>query len=355
MAELRTEQDFIDLFNRLFDQRFTPASLKVLIDSAYVSGNPKILRPGEAAVGTDLKKVLRPYGRPTASEAALAIPLGNDVVILGAIGDVPTSSSDIFGDGSDGAGNITGTTTLTRDTYYTTLTVSGTLNTGGWRVFVQGLCSLTGTGVIQNSGANGNAGGGGGAGGTAGWFNPGGAGGNGGNLGAGTAGGAVAAPAGGGAGGAGETTVSAGGAGGAVTAGQVHWKRSPFQAAYEAYQLSAVAGGTVTRVGGGGGGGGGGYDAGQAAGGGGGGGVVALYAHAITVASTAFIKANGGNGGAGGGGNGDGGGGGGGLVLLVYRTYTNSGTVQAAAGAAGGTGATAGSAGQVVQVPLNAA
>ncbi len=77
----------------------------------------------------------------------------------------------VYGSGSDG--NVTiaaGTTTLTRDMYYNDLTVTGTLKTAGYRVFVKG--TLSGAGTIDGSattvagsnGGNGTGAAGGGAG-----------------------------------------------------------------------------------------------------------------------------------------------------------------------------------------------
>jgi len=62
--------------------------------------------------------------------------------------------SMIWGDGSDGAVVISSNTTLTRDMYYSDLTVNSTftLNTGGYRIFVSG--TLTNNGTIANNGGN---------------------------------------------------------------------------------------------------------------------------------------------------------------------------------------------------------
>ncbi len=63
-------------------------------------------------------------------------------------GRPPTSTEDntYFGDGIDGVVAISaGTTTLARDMYYATLTMSGTgkLNTNGFRVFVSGTLDIS--------------------------------------------------------------------------------------------------------------------------------------------------------------------------------------------------------------------
>jgi len=60
-----------------------------------------------------------------------------------------------FGDGSDGDVTISSPTTLTSDKYYNNLTVNDILSTGGYRVFVKG--TLSGTGTIQNNGNNGTS------------------------------------------------------------------------------------------------------------------------------------------------------------------------------------------------------
>ena len=82
-------------------------------------------------------------------------------------GGAGTSASTIlqaiYGLGVDGDVTISaGTTTLTRDMYYNNLTVTGTLDTNGWRIFCK--TGVTGTGTIRsNGGAGGNAGNGTGA------------------------------------------------------------------------------------------------------------------------------------------------------------------------------------------------
>lgn len=56
-----------------------------------------------------------------------------------------TTDIAYFGDGSDGAATITTAVTLTRDMYYSNLTISGagSLNTFGWRVFVSGVLDIS--------------------------------------------------------------------------------------------------------------------------------------------------------------------------------------------------------------------
>lgn len=64
----------------------------------------------------------------------------------------------VFGDGSDGNVTIAGTVTLTRDMYYNNLEIpSGQiLDPAGYRVFVKG--TISGTGTIRRNGNTGNAG-----------------------------------------------------------------------------------------------------------------------------------------------------------------------------------------------------
>lgn len=76
----------------------------------------------------------------------------------------------LFGDGSDGNVTIAAPTTLARDMYYNNLVVNDVLTTNGYRIFVKGTISGTGTVKTPNgtAGSNGveNSGGAGGAGGT---------------------------------------------------------------------------------------------------------------------------------------------------------------------------------------------
>ncbi len=286
-----------------------------------------------------------------------------------------------FGDGSDGAGVADGSTalagaslaanvyTLTRDVYYTNLTVSTgvTIKPSGYRIFGTGILTLNGTATIQT---NGNAGGNGGNGGDAG-----GSGGTAGTAGtagaaladgylkgslAGVVGGAGAAPnnngsngnngsntlnsigssatnganaGGGGAASGGNAAGGTGGGGG--TAGTVTASNVRLIANWHLATLLDISstGATVkfdnsasSGSGGGGGAGGNRFGVGTANGGGGGGGggsgssggIMAIYFRSIIVGASASMTCNGGKGGNGGnGGNGNGtnpdfGGGGGG-------------------------------------------
>lgn len=242
--------------------------------------------------------------------------------------------AQLFGDGSDGDVTIAAPTSLTQDMYYDNLTVSSTLTTDGYRVFVRGTLTIDIGGSIINNGDNAAAGVGG-AGAPAGSLGAGAAGGN------ATANGSNRTNSRGGAGGDGG---GAGGTGGTVAANPAGIR----DAAVATTLFDAV--GAIT----GGAGGGGGVDAGQGGGGGGGGGVLMIAAKRIINAGT--IAADGGDGanaaGAPGGG---GGGGGGGLVVLVTRDITDSGVISAFGGAlgtgAGGDGL-AGADGEVAQVIL---
>jgi hypothetical protein len=293
----------------------------------------------------------------------------------------------VFGDGSDGDVTINSNTTLTRDMYYDTLTVSGSavLSPNGFRVFAKTAIVLADTASIKAVGGAGGAGAdvtssgslspttGGTAGTTtgAGSLPAGIAGRTGGNGGvitgtlpqAGTAGGATTRSLTGltgTAGGAGETygaiAGGAGGAAGAVTSSAVAGVRTLTNATL--FVDSGASSLSYGGSGGGGGGGGGGYNGGGGWNGGGGGGsggcggYLVICSPSISIAAGASISANGGAGGKGGnstsgGAGGGGAGGSGGVVILVYTVLANLGAITAAAGAAGakGTGTGTGGAG----------
>jgi parallel beta-helix repeat protein len=274
-------------------------------------------------------------------------------------------AANLFGDGSDGAVTLDGTTTfngwsalagsvytMSRDVFCTTLVVNSgvTLKTNGWRVF--GTVSIANAGTISSIGGSGSgatagaspystpncmfAGNAGGAGGT-------GAGAQGGNSGSGL----------------GTGTGSAGGAGTSGAGGTARAFRSAITSMFRnpstiLAAVTAFANATI-QVGGGYGGGSGagdGTNSGGAAGGGGG--VIALLAPVIT--NTGTISAAGGAGATPATGNcGGGAGGGGGLILPYTLTPWAAGTTSVAGGTQGsgvGTGAagTAGTAGTVLNV-----
>ena len=243
-----------------------------------------------------------------------------------------------YGYGTDGSVAISGTATLTRDMFYSNLTINAgaVLNTAGFRVFVRDTCTINNGGIIQNNGAaaSGSAAGagapaatlGGGGSGASGLVNSSVAGtnivdalgGNGGQGGSGGAGGMA-------------TPVTS------TNGGPDIVKTFP-----NAIQGRQLAGGAIRGGAGGGSGGGGGGAAGG--GGGGGGGVVMLAAHIIT-GSSGTVQAKGGNGGTGS--PGGGGGGGGGCVIIVTDLQPTGISFTAPGGSGGGNG-TAGAAGSVV-------
>lgn len=280
------------------------------------------------------------------------------------------------GDGSDGPLSINaGTTTLTKDTYYTTVAISGTaiLQTAGYRLFAS--VSIT---VDASSGAciknNGGAGGAGVPGnpstvGTAGAVATGNTlpagsvgkiGGAGGAV--GVAGDAVTVSAGvsGAAGGDGGRSPGggtgggdAGGAAGAATSSPVR-PRSLFNGANPFTWTSSTA---VSRVLGsaGSGSGAGGVQNPNGAGAGGGsgasGGWVYLETKLLSLTGAGCVQSHGGNGGAGAdtisgsGGGGGGAGGSGGVIVAVYLRKTGAGTMTATGGTGGAGGAGGGGTG----------
>lgn len=281
------------------------------------------------------------------------------------------TTSPIWGDGSDGAVTISAPTTLTRDMYYTTLTVNAgnTLTTAGFRVFAS--TSITINGTVTGAGGNGAAGAtgaAGGAGGAAGAATrgsmpsiPGKAGGAGSASGAGTAGTAgTAAVVGatgaiGSAGGAGGTagggnTGGAAGAAGAVTV--VHTIRDSITA----MALSLTETSIFANAGSGSGGGGGGSGGGSTGGGGGGSGAngftMLFVTPTLTWGGSSTLLGTGGNGANGGAGAGDPSGGGGGsaggsgsIAIFVYTSKTGSPNTTTLTGGTGGTGGAAGGTG----------
>lgn len=253
------------------------------------------------------------------------------------------------GSGVDGDVALSaGTTTLVRDMYYNSLTLTGTaiLNTGGFKIFCRNTVSLAGTSSIVNNGATGTAA----AAGTAG------------NPGAQTAGftlGTGQAGSAGGAAGADSATIAAqsgyggsggsGGAGGGNAAsgagGVVNYYPE------QTFNLWHFSGPGGFKSGGGGGqggmsgtqplfttGGGGG-------GGGAGAGVVFIVCRTFTNASSVGITAIGGNGGNGGtsngGGGGGGGAGGGGFIYILCIDLT-AGILSVAGGVSGTPGTSSG-------------
>lgn len=333
----------------------------------------------------------------------------NKIPVLNSSGKLATGFIDtssvvlgFFGDGTDGNATISSPTTLARDMFYNDLTITSTLDPAGYRIFVKGTLSGSGTILtaptngVAGTNASGNTAGSGGAGGTAlasgylpaslaGKVGGGGGGGattgsgagqpgtvstgeassasigsNGAAGGAGAAGGVSGGGGAGGAGGAstgGTATALAAASGGVRTIqNYTTWRYFPDAASPASFRGNAGGAG-----GGGGGGGGtdsGGNTGGGAGGGGGGGGGNGAFILVVCniISGTVGITANGGNGGAGGnggngsgsnGGGGSGGGGGaggsGGVILLLAKTsssWTGVLTATGGTGAAGGTGGT---------------
>lgn len=285
-----------------------------------------------------------------------------------------TTMNWYFGDDSDGAVTITsGTTTLTRDMHYSSLTInSGTgIDPNGYRIFVTGTLTNNGTiGSFASNGGNGgnggngngNSGGTGGAGGSAGAAGVGGA-----QMISGTISGSAQGTAGsaGVAGGTGGNNQAAGAsaAGIAGTTGETNVVCLGSAGA----SASAVSGGTGGNGGGGSGAGsasGGSTNTGGASGGAGSCTLIArLYSYPnffnlFTMSSSTMTGFNsakvagagsGGGGGGGGGGNSNGGGGGGGsgggagsgtsgrIIAIYAGTLVNNGLI-VSKGGNGGTG-----------------
>lgn len=319
----------------------------------------------------------------TAPSTGYNVPIGKVNAVSASVGSInvypstpapaatPTVlDNGIFGDGSDGAVTFSsGTTTLTRDMYYSSLTISGTgtVSPAGFRIFVSGntdltACPANGLSIASTIGgaAVGTTAGGSGAAGGSGSGKPlgvgtaGAAGGNGGtttgNVGQpissatniGGLGGSVGSEKGGnGTSGAGAAT----GTGVLLTENAPHYY-TPVPIMYAAVLQPAAGQGGV----GGGGGGGDGTSGGGGGGGGGGGQDIALFSNTITRgAGTAAgcISSIPGTGGAGAasvagnrGGGAGGAGGGGGFIFIVTKTL--AGTAKAGAivssGAPGGIG-----------------
>uniref|UniRef100_A0A6M3XH95 Uncharacterized protein n=1 Tax=viral metagenome TaxID=1070528 RepID=A0A6M3XH95_9ZZZZ len=315
------------------------------------------------------------------------------------------SNNDIYGNGEDSDGTITGDTSLTKDTFYNDLSISNnaTLTTDGYRLFIKGTLTIesgskiawngndgtAGSNASTNAAVSGGAGGtalssaslyGSGAGKTGGASGAGGtAGGDGGGGTAGTSGDAItnsfadsfSSGSGSGGNGGGSAIASGGssGAAGGISASSIR----PYNSIFAVEMFDKAPGATPatlkynSNVGGAGGGGGGKASAGggvAGAGGGGGGagsgGGVMVVAAKIVV-NNGSIESIGGAGGAGGNGanggatgsgfnNGGGGGGGGGtggpggVIVFIYSTLSGAGTVSVLGGT-GGTGGTKGNQG----------
>lgn len=287
--------------------------------------------------------------------------LSGDVTATGAGGSAAATivAPADFGDGSDGAVTISGNTTLTRDMFYSSLTVNSSviLTTNGWKIFCSG--TVTNNGTIRSTnvaadGSNANAQ-------------------TGGALGSGSSGGSLGGAGGGGVGATGIVTAATGAQGGAGVAstgmggnsgstgqggnaganngGAARSANSETSTPFRTLTNHLLNGTTLISGGcgapGGNAGAGDGTNLSGGGGGGGGGGcVLMMWAKTIVNNSGASINSDGGKGGNGGnasltgnsaGGSG-GAGGGGGCVYLVYSSLSGTGTITAAGGAAGSAG-----------------
>jgi hypothetical protein len=303
-----------------------------------------------------------------ATPAPARLPIGTAPQVLGISAGVPAWVSQnyagVFGDGSDGAVTLDGSTsngfsslagstyTMTRDCFCTSLTINGgvTLKPAGYRIFVAG--TLANAGTISSNGNNATGASAGGATGN-GIVNGGGAGTNGvtGNAAAPTALGLILGAGSGGNGGNGGTGTGGTGTAHKLATAYPYRVTGPVLSAFMTFNNS-----TGIPSGGGAGAGGGGDGTNAGGGGGSGGGFIVILAWAVT--NTGTITASGGNGANGVAGNaGGGGGGGGGLILAYTLAAWTAGTTSVAAGSLGtgtGTGAngTGGGAGTVLNVVL---
>jgi hypothetical protein len=248
------------------------------------------------------------------------------------------------------------TYTLTRDVYFTDLTVNSgvTVKANGYRLYCRG--KLSGAGTISHNGAAGSGvtgGTGAGDGSVKGGWGSGGAGGNGAANGAAS----LTAPGlghGGSGGGGGAGTSFTGGASTGPTTPDGGVRRALPELINPFVWRTSGSPGAAPIGGGGAGGGGGGATGGTGGGGGGAGGVLIIVAHVI--AGTVALQAKGGDGAAATTNGGGGGGGGGGAIHLLYADKSGwTGTTDVSGGAAGakngtGTIGTAGSAGNVIQL-----
>ena len=253
----------------------------------------------------------------------------------------------LFGDGVDGNATLINVTTLTKETYYNNLTITGTgvLKPAGFRIFVKGTLTIDPGGSINDDGLAplpGTPGVGGLSlgsrqtlGGNSGAGGPGSSGGNGG-VGSASGGssplnGSGLAPVGGAGGGAGANLGGAAGAATQPVQGQ-RWVGTAWQ------QQGRFNNGTAqAQFNGGSGGGGGAGSVVAATGGGGGSGAGNVWVAAKYIINNGRISANGGNGGPGSGASGaaGGGGGGGGGNVCVGTLSSSYGTIQALGGLGG--------------------
>lgn len=299
------------------------------------------------------------------SAVAQAIPFDNSTNgfaasnVQGAIEEllVVANITLFLGDGSDGDLSISsGTTTLTRDMFYNSVTISGSaiINTNGFIIFCRNTFNKSGaTSVVQNIGPDGGNASGQTAG-VPGAAAPGvscgaGAAGNAGGLGGNNSGiGAVGTPAaamtgygalGGNGGQGGQNLAAAVGAVGGTSGTYTYYPERIVRVTHDI--TTGFKNGGQGGSGGGGGRSSGLNQAGGGGAGGSGGGVVVIFCKVFIDTSTLGIKASGGKGGNGGnapggtgGGGGGAGGGGGGMIYIIGLDVT-AGVLSVAGGAIG--------------------
>lgn len=283
--------------------------------------------------------------------SALVAGEGIDITVNDGADTVTVDADDAFyGSGTDGAATISGAVTLTRDMYYSTLTVGsgGSLNPDGYRIFVRGTLTIDAGGTISRPANNASNSTGGAAAPAVTSTNA--------PLGGNTAGGNGGTVAGSAAGNSNGGSGGAGGAGGAGTSGAGGAQAYPIEVgggSRRTYPTRADPPGTrlvgnatpFLRILGGAGGSGGGGNGANAGGGGGAGGLVVVIC-ARRLVNNGTILAAGGNGAAGTASNcGGGGGGGGGAIIIYTDNSTGSGTATAPGGTGGASGGGSGVAG----------
>ena len=146
----------------------TDVAIKSYVDGVAIAGAPVSSNTttgiGRSASSTQIStgySSTTPYFIPSSLASSTASTTASIVVATNASGVIDSSfiaSSSIpasaltgvygnFGDGSDGNITISSPTTLTKDMYYNNLTVSNTLTTDGYKIFVKG--TISGTSTIQ--------------------------------------------------------------------------------------------------------------------------------------------------------------------------------------------------------------
>jgi len=294
---------------------------------------------------------------------------GSELVVNG----TKLAKNDIYGDGSDGDVTISSNTNLSKDMYYNNLTINTgiTLNSNGYRIFVAGTLTTTGTGKIisnGNDGSNGQNSSGsssspGGSGGAAAYTigtlplpEDGKSGGNGSGTGTSTGGSgtngddvekALIENSGVAGGNGGDGTNGSGGSGGAGGSNTTNIYAYP-RIFTQAYNLFEFDGGTLKLFtcspGSGGGGGGGPHITSEGGGGGGGsastgGCIFVAFKQASGTINIEAIGGNGGDGGSGSGGGGGGAGGNGGIIIAIHQSGITLNTdVSGGLGGSGGGG-----------------